>query len=264
MFNRLQQSITMEFPDPEETAQVKSFSLYVALSQGLGVIMVVMAGLWTSSLYLGGFAWDGSAKHFNFHPLFMVIGVVFIYGEAAIVYRVFQNTEKFKLKIIHASLHIMVFVSIIIALVAVFDFHNNKGIPNMYSLHSWCGMATVLMFCLQLCLGFSAYLWPGTTQSLRATYLTLHQFFGSAILICICITCISGINEKLFFLKKYGTLGPVYAFGNVLGLVIIAFIVSIMWILHKREWRRVPLPNETEDVFNVNRIRYGDDDTLNP
>lgn len=48
--------------------------------KGLGVTMVVMVGIWLNS-YLGGFAWDGSSKEFNLHPLCMVCGLVFLYGE---------------------------------------------------------------------------------------------------------------------------------------------------------------------------------------
>lgn len=35
-------------------------------------------------------------------------------------------------------------------IVAVFDFHNHNKIPNMYSLHSWCGMLTFVLFCVQV------------------------------------------------------------------------------------------------------------------
>ena len=42
--------------------------------------MIVMIGVWLNK-HLGGFAWDGSNKEFNLHPLCMVCGVIFIYGE---------------------------------------------------------------------------------------------------------------------------------------------------------------------------------------
>lgn len=46
--------------------------------------MVVMIGVWLNS-YLGGFAWDGTSKEFNLHPLCMVCGIIFIYGEGMFV-----------------------------------------------------------------------------------------------------------------------------------------------------------------------------------
>jgi cytochrome b-561 len=38
------------------------------------------------SKYEGGFAWDGSDKQFNYHPLFMVIGLVFLNAEGTLQY----------------------------------------------------------------------------------------------------------------------------------------------------------------------------------
>ena len=35
-------------------------------------------------------------------------------------------------------------------LVAVFESHRDKGIANMYSLHSWCGMAAFVLYLLQV------------------------------------------------------------------------------------------------------------------
>ena len=52
----------------------------VTLFQVVGIVMVVMIGLWLN-LYFEGFAWDGSLKEFNLHPLCMVCGIIFIYGE---------------------------------------------------------------------------------------------------------------------------------------------------------------------------------------
>ena len=34
--------------------------------------------------------------------------------------------------------------------VAVFEVHGAKGIPHMYSLHSWCGMAAFVLYLLQV------------------------------------------------------------------------------------------------------------------
>lgn len=54
------------------------------------------------------------------------------------------------MKFIHAGLHTVAFVLAVISLVAVFDFHNYKSIPNMYSLHSWIGLMGVVFYTLQV------------------------------------------------------------------------------------------------------------------
>jgi cytochrome b-561 len=36
-----------------------------------------MVGVWTGH-YLDGFAWDGSGKEFNYHPVFMIVSMIFL------------------------------------------------------------------------------------------------------------------------------------------------------------------------------------------
>lgn len=72
---------------------------------------------------------------------------------AILAYRGFRHTRKINLKISHALGHIISFMLIIIALVAVFDSHNSampNPIPNMYSLHSWIGLGTVVLFSIEV------------------------------------------------------------------------------------------------------------------
>lgn len=71
---------------------------------------------------------------------------------AIIVYRLPWTWQfsKLLMKVVHAGLHMSAFVFAVIALVAVFDFHNAANIPNMYSLHSWLGLTAVILYCLQV------------------------------------------------------------------------------------------------------------------
>lgn len=47
--------------------------------------------------------------------------------------------------------------------------------------------------------GFGAFLLPWAPAWLRALYKPVHVFFGSTILLLAVASCVSGINEKLFF-----------------------------------------------------------------
>lgn len=70
----------------------------------------------------------------------------------AVLYRVpltwGQNKRPWKL--LHGALMLLGLVLAVLGLCAVFDFHNANAIPNLYSLHSWVGVATVGLFAAQV------------------------------------------------------------------------------------------------------------------
>ena len=71
---------------------------------------------------------------------------------AMLLYRTQRNVRKRRLKLTHAGMMLFIILLVVIALVAVFDSHNlaPTPIPNMYSLHSWVGLTTVILFCCQV------------------------------------------------------------------------------------------------------------------
>ncbi|KAA3670792.1 uncharacterized protein DEA37_0004960, partial [Paragonimus westermani] len=61
----------MDAYDPIEAERNKS--------SVLGVLCVILTGIWLGA-YWGGFSWT-DVRIFNYHPLFMVLGLVFLYGD---------------------------------------------------------------------------------------------------------------------------------------------------------------------------------------
>lgn len=53
-------------------------------------------------------------------------------------------------KKIHLTLHLIALVLGIWGISAAFKFHNESGIDNLYSLHSWVGLGTICLYGIQV------------------------------------------------------------------------------------------------------------------
>ncbi|XP_024417349.2 plasma membrane ascorbate-dependent reductase CYBRD1 [Desmodus rotundus] len=215
----------------------------------VGFLSVIFTLIWVLH-YREGLGWDGSALEFNWHPVLVVTGFVFIQGIAVVVYRLpwTWKCSKLLMKSIHAGLNAVAAVLAIISLVAVFDFHDASKIPNMYSLHSWVGLTVVILYMLQLLLGFFIFLLPLAPPSLRALLMPIHVYSGILIFATVIATALMGVTEKLIFALKnppYTTLPPEGVFANILGLLILVFGALICWIVTRPQWKRPKEPNLT-------------------
>ncbi|NWR81372.1 CYAC3 protein, partial [Centropus unirufus] len=237
------------------------FLPFCALLAALALVCVASVSAWCQ-YWRGGFSWDGTARTFNWHPVLMVTGMVVLYGAAALVYRLPPAWSGAKLpwKLLHGALALLAFILAVLGLEAVFRFHKAQGIPDMYSLHSWVGLATILLFSCQWVAGFSAFLLPCAPAWLRAFYKPVHVFFGSAVLFLSVASCVSGINEKLFFSLKNGTMEykllPAEAvFANALGLLLVLFGVLVLGALAKPSWKRPD--SDSPDARQVPALPFG-------
>ncbi|XP_035246201.1 cytochrome b ascorbate-dependent protein 3-like [Anguilla anguilla] len=212
-----------------------------------GVICVICVVHWNSK-WRGGFAWDGSALQFNCHPVMMVTGLVVLYGNAAVLYRIPWTwaQEKQSWKLLHAALLFFAMIMCILGLCAAFNFHNTNHIPNLYSLHSWVGISTATLFILQWLLGLAIFILPCSPAACRKLLKPVHIWMGSMIFIMAIASCLTGINEKLIFIsqgktnatQRYSALPSEAVFANTLGVLITAFGLLVLKILFSQRWQR--------------------------
>ncbi|NXP04181.1 CY561 protein, partial [Thinocorus orbignyianus] len=266
-------------PPPASPA---GLSAYVAVSQLLGLTLLTTTGAWLGR-YRGGVAWNGHLQ-FNVHPLCMVLGMVFLQGDALLVYRVFRHEAKRSTKALHALLHGLALIIALIGerrglgwvdgdrsgpggygflssgIVAVFESHRAKGIPNMYSLHSWCGMATFVLYLLQWLLGCGFFLLPGASFSLRNRYKPQHVFFGMALFALSIAACLLGITEMLLFniSDSYSRFVPEGVLANTLGVMLVAFGLVVGYILTRDDWKRPPLAEELALSMDFKTLTEGE------
>ncbi|XP_069998366.1 transmembrane ascorbate-dependent reductase CYB561 isoform X3 [Penaeus vannamei] len=227
-----------------ESRNIRFFTKLYTFAQMLGILCVVLVGVWIG-IYRGGFGWQAEpALQFNWHPFLMVLGMVFLYANGALVYRGFRSEKKKKLKIIHTLVQLGTFIFSVVGIVAVFDFHNAMGIPNMYSLHSWIGLCVVILFACQWLSGLLTFLFPGLRPSVRAAYLPVHQFFGLAIFIGSVASCLLGLTEKAFFSMPvsnpngYNHFPPEGILINVIGILLIFFAGLVVYLMSNSQFRR--------------------------
>ena len=82
-------------PMAGEHTNMKVFTGWVLLSQLFGLASVIIVAVWMGN-FRGGFAWQSNPSlEFNYHPLFMVIGMVFLYGDCKYVTSI--NVRNYKL-----------------------------------------------------------------------------------------------------------------------------------------------------------------------
>ncbi|XP_034046893.1 cytochrome b561 [Thalassophryne amazonica] len=222
-----------------------AFPWLVAGSQVFGLASVVFTGVWVGH-YHGGFAWDGSAQEFNVHPLCMVLGLVFLQGDAILVYRVFSNEPKRNVKLLHGIIHLSALIISIIGLVAVFDFHRVAKIPDMYSLHSWCGMATFYLILLAVGVGFAVL--PSSCCVDLVTSLVPPRprvlWSGSAGHGCWNKPPWHHGETPLQHQVDILQVCPEGVLANVVGILLVCFGVTVGFLVTREEYRRPPNPEE--------------------
>lgn len=237
------------------------FSILVILLQCLGIACLTLVVVWMAK-YQGGFAWDGSHQQFNYHPVCMVLSMVFISSEGMIIYRVFSQDNKMMVKLLHMFIQIVAFIVAVMGLKAVFDFHNHNNIPNVYSLHSWLGIAVAVLFTSQWVFGFSAFLFPKFPDGLRALYLKIHVFFGMAIFLLAIATCLTGITEKAFFsVPNYKDLPAQAIVINMLGVMLVLHGGLTYFIVTNEKYKQLAGPPVNDEHCPLVSDATGHEDT---
>ncbi|CAG0881651.1 unnamed protein product [Cyprideis torosa] len=236
-----------------DEVDLRGFTLTYTIAAGVGVCLVSLMVVWLEH-FRGGFAWSSSpGLQFNWHPLLMTLGMVFIYGNAILIYRVFRTERKRYLKIGHACVNALAFVLGVVGLRAVFEFHNAKGIPNVYSLHSWLGIIVMIIFAEQLLFGLTFFLFPTVRPTLRTRYLSIHTTVGLGGFGLACVTALLGLMEKTFFVlvdpklpenHQYKALPAEGMLVNMIGMLIVIFGILVLTLVGLRRYRRIPV---TED-----------------
>ncbi|KAI3879467.1 hypothetical protein MKX03_014087 [Papaver bracteatum] len=205
------------------TVKAKPFTF---VSHVLGIIAAVLVLVWCIH-FRGGLAFSSSTNKsliFNIHPVLMLIGFIILGGEAIISYKALPWRKEVKKKI-HLVLHAVALVLGIIGVYAAFKFHNESGIANLYSLHSWFGIGVICLYGIQWIFGFVVFFFPGGSSTVRADSLPWHALFGMFVYVLALCTAALGFLEKLTFLENAG----IDKYGSEAFLVNFTAIVTVFY-----------------------------------
>ncbi|CAD6246272.1 unnamed protein product [Miscanthus lutarioriparius] len=130
----------------------------------------------------------------------MVLGPIVLAGEAILSYRSLPLARDARKKV-HLALHAAGLAAGVLGVYAVFKFHVESGIPNLYSLHSWVGIAAITLYGLQWTAGFLTYFFPGASPATSRRTLPWHAVFGLLIFVLAVCTAQLGFLQKLTFMQ---------------------------------------------------------------
>ncbi|XP_055910959.1 plasma membrane ascorbate-dependent reductase CYBRD1 isoform X2 [Eupeodes corollae] len=243
--------------DVEDSVSLSNFKVLYLITQLSGITLIVLMASWIA-IHLGGFAGTSNpAIEFNWHPLLMTIGLVFLYGNAILIYRGLRHTRKKTLKYTHASIHMGAFILVLLGGKASFDSHNlhEPPIPNLYSLHSWLGAAAIFMFLCQYVGGFVAYLYPGAKENFKIALMPFHIYFGLFGFVLSIASCLTGLTEKAFFSMPNGAYSALPTSGvmvNFMGILMVVFGALVMYLSTEPKYKRRPIPEDAVLLTGVN------------
>ncbi|XP_059068465.1 probable ascorbate-specific transmembrane electron transporter 1 [Cryptomeria japonica] len=88
---------------------------------------------------------------------------------------------------------------------AIFKFQKEtRTSRGMYSLHSWLGLSTIILFIFQWVIGLCVFLYPRLPDKRRAIFLPRHKIAGLFIYGIAIFTAVTGFTEKLLLFEVRG------------------------------------------------------------
>ncbi|GBF88435.1 hypothetical protein Rsub_01147 [Raphidocelis subcapitata] len=187
-----------------------------AAARALAVALLALVGWWVHAR-LGGVSAradrtaDGgvsTARLFNWHPVLMTLAFPVLMGEALLAYRSpwLPDAPRPLRKLAHGAFHSLAAVCVAAGLSAVWRSHDEASppVPNLYSPHSFVGLAAVCLFGLQFAIGAGFYAWPGAPLHRRQALGPVHRFLGRAVFVCGLAAAAMGLQEKATFLQAFG------------------------------------------------------------
>jgi Eukaryotic cytochrome b561 len=201
------------------TAGLRYFSICAA------VIVSCLVCLWCASLP-GGLRHASGLQLFNWHPLLMCIAVLICLCGGVLVWAVPGETDAstFRMELTHGALMLAGFILINVAVTIAVVSKQRMGLPHMYSLHSWLGIASVFAMKSNVFFGviFAQRLFP-ISAARKDLYRPYHRLSGVGALALAGAAVLTGFTrfQDVLIQQSVSVRAPSAAFANYLGLAVV-------------------------------------------
>jgi len=189
----------------KEVALYKSLRIIAGVLSGIiAIISVAGVAYWASGTdsannMLGGL--DFHEHIFNWHPVLMVGGMITSAIFSLTSYKILP-LPKWLNKIVHVIFHTFAIVCIVLGVYCVAKSngdpnYNTTGLyyPNLLTLHSFLGLAAIMLYFQNYSLGILYYLLHCFSLKEKIRYMPNHVFLGIVGLFVSCIAVESGHVE---------------------------------------------------------------------
>ncbi|KAK7573975.1 hypothetical protein V9T40_011166 [Parthenolecanium corni] len=238
--------------DAENVEKFDIFFLGLFLAaQVIGVLSLLLVSYWCIS-FAGGFGLSAGLL-FQWHPLFATIGMVYLLGNAILMFRIFHSQPKHTLKRIHAAVNIVGLVFTMVAVLVVFLRPHRSGKVYLYSMHGWLGLLAIILYVLQAVVSVAAFLLDAVSNQMKICLIPVHIYLGHAIFILGIGAAVTGVNETAIFKLKmsYSKLGNEAILFNCIGILFTFFGLIVVYLSTNIHNKKLPLLQNSLQLRNT-------------
>ena len=116
----------MSFKDKRPRYKESTFLQLFFSLQAVGTLLLALVLIWILN-YCGNLGWSDHDERFNWHPLLLVLGMVYLSGNSLLIFRFMKEQPKQLVKIVHGSIHASAFLISLIGSLAVFTIRFETG-----------------------------------------------------------------------------------------------------------------------------------------
>ncbi|KAF6199912.1 hypothetical protein GE061_006210 [Apolygus lucorum] len=177
---------------------------------------------------------DPAEYTFVWHPVLMIAGMGYIFGSSVVLFRVMRFVDKFHTKLLHTLVNCVALAISLAGFILAIAMYNAYDSPHFQTIHGMLGLATVVLFAVQLLISIPVFLWPQAPSSIRVPGISVHICVGVGVFVCATMCNMTGFNSRK---AKTETSKNYY---KIAGFLHVAFTLVILYMLTARKYKRPP------------------------